>query len=75
VSQSKPIEPRKVSSTEPCNPFLATSTPTAGGCIGYIREINLNFDVEQFQSGIVKIKVTLPESPSMEATFDLDKLM
>ena len=75
VSQSKPIEPRKVSSTEPCNPFVATSTPTVGGCIGYIREIDLNFDVEQFQSGIVKIKVTLPESPSMEATFDLDKLM
>jgi hypothetical protein len=75
VSQSKLIEPRKVSSTEPCNPFVATSIPTVGGCIGYIREIDLDFDAEQFQPGFVKIKVTLPESPSMEATFDLDKLM
>jgi len=75
VSQSNPIEPRKVSSTEPCNPFDVLATPMVGGCIGYIREIELDFDAEQFQSGIVKIKMTLPESPSMEATFDLDKLM
>jgi hypothetical protein len=75
VSQSKPIEPRKVSSTEPCNPFDVTAPPVAGACVGYIREIDLNFDVEQFQSGTVKIKATLPQSPSIEATFDLDNLM
>jgi hypothetical protein len=75
ISQSNLIEPRKVSSTEPCNPFNVVATSTVGDCVGYTREIDLTFGVEQFQPGSVKIKVTLPESPSMETTFDLEKLM
>jgi hypothetical protein len=74
VSQTKPIEPRKVTSTVLCDPYNPYDNPTAAICIAYMREILLHFDAEQFAPGRATVKVTLPYEQSMETKYNLDKL-
>ena len=73
VSQTKPIEPRKLTSTVTCDPYSYDS-PTFGNCIAYMREVLLQFDAEQFAPGRATIKVLLPFGQSMETKYNLDKL-
>jgi hypothetical protein len=74
VSQAKPIEPRKVTNTVTCDPFNSTAYPVPTDCSIYTREILLNFDARQFESGPVTVKVELPFQQAMETQYDLDKL-
>lgn len=74
VSQTKPIEPRKVTSTVLCDPYNPLVNPTFANCIAYTREILLQFDAEQFAPGRATVKVMLPFEQSMETKYNLDKL-
>jgi hypothetical protein len=74
VSQAKPIEPRKVTNTVTCDPFSQTAYPVPTDCSIYTREILMNFDARQFESGPVTVKVELPFQQAMETQYDLDKL-
>jgi hypothetical protein len=74
VSQTKPIEPRKRTSTVLCNPYNPYDNPTVANCIAYSREILLQFDAGQFGPGRATVKVDLPFEQSMETKYNLDKL-
>ena len=74
VSQTKTIEPRKVTGTVLCNPYNSFENPTVANCIAYMREIVLQFDAEQFAPGKATVKVLLPDDKSLETKYNLDKL-
>jgi hypothetical protein len=71
VSQTKPIEPVKTTSTVLCDPY---NVVTAGECMIYTREIVLQFDHDQFAPGKATINVVLPQGKSLETKYNLDKL-
>jgi hypothetical protein len=73
VSQGESIEPRKLTSTVPCDPY-SYGSPTFGNCIFYTREILLQFDVSQFAPGMATVKVRLPFGQPMETKYNLNKL-
>jgi hypothetical protein len=74
VSQTKTIEPRKVTGTVLCNPYNSFENPTVANCVGYMREILLQFDAEQFALGKATVKVLLPDDKSLETKYNLDNL-
>jgi hypothetical protein len=74
VSQTKPIEPEKMTNTVTCDPFSATASPGNTDCSPYTREILLTFNAEQFAPGKAKVKVVLPQGQPLETTYNLDKL-
>jgi len=74
VSQTKTIEPRKVAGAVLCNPYNSYENPTVPNCIGYMREIVLQFDAEQFAPGKTTVKVLLPDDKSLETKYNLDNL-
>lgn len=74
VSQTDPIEPRKVTSNVTCNPYNLNETPAAAACIAYTREILLEFNARQFAPGKATVKVMLPFGESQETTYKLDEL-
>lgn len=74
VFQTKPIEPRNVTSTVLCDPYNPTDNPMLGNCIAYTREILLQFDAGQFTPGRATVRVKLPFGQSMETKYNLDKL-
>jgi hypothetical protein len=74
VSQSKPVEPKKVTGTVLCDPFNSYGNSTVANCVAYTREILLQFGAEQFEPGRATVKVLLPFGQSMETKYNLDKL-
>jgi hypothetical protein len=74
VSQTKPIEPRKVTSTVPCDPYNPFENSTYANCIAYTREIVLQFDAEQFAPGKATVRVVIPLGQPLETKYDLDEL-
>jgi hypothetical protein len=74
VSQTKPIEPRKVTSTVLCDPYNPLENTTFANCIAYTREILQQFDAEQFAPGRATVQVDLPFGLTMETKYNLDKL-
>lgn len=76
VSQTKEIEPRKMTSTVLCDPHSQISYPypVNRDCLVYTRELVLQFDAGQFAHGRVKIKVSLPNNQSLETNYNLDNL-
>jgi hypothetical protein len=74
VSQTKPIEPRKVARTVLCNPYNPLENSTVGNCIAYTQEILLSFDAGQFAPGRATVKVLLLDGQSLETKYNLDKL-
>ena len=74
VSQTKPIEPQKMTNTVTCNPFSSTASPVNSDCAPYTREILLSFHAGQFTPGRATVKVMLPFGHSLETKYNLDKL-
>lgn len=74
VSQARGITPRDVDTSVPCNPYNPLVYSTVANCEAYTREIDLTFDVSQFLSGRVRVKVMLPQSADQEIVFDLSRL-
>jgi hypothetical protein len=75
VAQSKPIEPAVTANAVLCDPSEPLTYPVGSGACGtYTREILLRFDHKQFASGKATVKITLPESSSLETSFNLSKL-
>jgi hypothetical protein len=74
VSQTKTIEPRNMTGTVLCNPYNSFDNPTVGNCVGYMREIVLQFDAEQFAPGKATVKVMLPDGKSLDTKYNLDNL-
>jgi hypothetical protein len=73
VSQASEIEPRNVTSNLLCDPSNYADNP-AVLCLGYTREILLQFDASEFAHGNATVRVTLPYSQPLETKFNLDKL-
>jgi hypothetical protein len=74
VSQTKPIEPRKVTTTVPCDPYNPFENSTFANCIAYTREIVLQFDAEQFAPGKATVRVVIPLGQPLETKYNLDEL-
>jgi hypothetical protein len=74
VSQTKPIEPRKVTSTVLCDPYNPLENTTFANCIAYTREILQQFDAAQFAPGRATVQVDLPFGLKTETKYNLDKL-
>lgn len=74
VSQAKPIEPRELTRSVPCNPYNSLENPTIANCIAYTQEILLNFDASQFAPGRATVKVALLDGQSVETKYSLNKL-
>jgi len=74
VSQAKPIEPRKISSTVTCDPLSLLAATANVDCSVYTREILLSFDAEQFAPGKATVKVSLPDDQALETKYNLDTL-
>jgi hypothetical protein len=74
VSQTKPIEPQKMTNRVTCDPFSSTAYPVNTDCSPYTREFLLMFNAGQFGPGKATIKVVLPHGQPIETTYNLDKL-
>ena len=76
VSQSKSVEPRKMTSTVLCDPYSQITYPYSVNrdCQVYSRELLLQFDASQFAPGRTTIKVSLPNGQVLETKYNLEKL-
>jgi hypothetical protein len=75
VSQTKPIEPEKMTSTVICDPYYNSyEYPVNSDCSPYLREILLRFDAEQFAPGAATINVETPDGQTIQTKYNLDKL-